>query len=299
MLTSGNGRHRKPRQAPTAMVAVAATGAGIALPLFAAGGAQAADVSATTWNAVALCESGGLWSANSGNGFYGGLQITQQTWDEYGGQDYAKRPDLASQNEQITVADHILGSLGADAWPTCADISGLTAAVTDTASGSASTSTSTSASPTDGATGTPTDGATAPTGGATDTPTDSASGSTTDTGTGGSTKATASPDSSSTKAATPAPAATTPTRSTGRHAKPETVPATAEAAWGKLGRSTTKADSDITGPKRYRVRDGDSLCDIAVAEHVTGGWHALYEANKTVIGDDPGVIHPGQYLTVG
>ncbi|MDX6347276.1 MAG: resuscitation-promoting factor RpfA [Streptomyces sp.] len=296
MLTSGNGRHRKPRQASTAMVTVAATGAGIALPLFAAGGAQAADVSTNTWNAVALCESGGLWSANTGNGFYGGLQITQETWDEYGGRDYAKRPDLASQNEQITVADDILGSLGVDAWPTCADISGLTFAVTGSASGSASPS----ASPTDGATDTPTDGATTPTDGATDTPTDSASGSTSDTGTGGdSTKSTASPDPSSTKAATPTPSATTPSRSTGRHAKPETAPATAEAAWGKLTRNTAKADADTTGPKRYRVRDGDSLCDIAAEENVTGGWRALYEANKTVIGDDPGVIHPGQYLTVG
>ncbi|MEU6344812.1 transglycosylase family protein [Streptomyces sp. NPDC046977] len=124
MLKSGNGRHRKPRQAPTAMVAVAATGAGLTLPLFAASGASAADAG-TSWNAVAACESGGLWSSNTGNGFYGGLQITEETWQQYGGTVYAERPDLASRNEQITVAEKILSVLGPDAWSGCADQGGL------------------------------------------------------------------------------------------------------------------------------------------------------------------------------
>ncbi|WP_431945721.1 transglycosylase family protein [Actinacidiphila sp. bgisy167] len=130
MLKSGNGRHRKPRQAPAAVVAVAATGAGLTLPLFAAGGASAADAN-STWNAVALCESGGLWSSNTGNGFYGGLQITEETWQQYGGRQYAERPDLASRNEQITVAEKILAELGPDAWSSCAESSGLIGAVDD------------------------------------------------------------------------------------------------------------------------------------------------------------------------
>jgi hypothetical protein len=306
MLTSGNGRHRKPRQAPTAMVAVAATGAGLALPLFAASGAQAADVSTSTWNAVALCESGGLWSSNTGNGFYGGLQITQDTWDEYGGQEYAKRPDLASQNEQIAVADDILDALGPDAWPTCADFSGLTDAV-------AGDDASASADPTDTATDDSTDSDDSSDDTASATPTDSASDSAKDKGNGkgkdsGTDDSTASPAPSSTGAASPGPAATTPAKSQGRHAKPETTTATALSAWGVLTRDTTKADTDTTGTgtgvhtdtaKRYLVQEGDSLCDIAAEENVKGGWRALYEANKSVIGDDPRVIHPGEYLTVG
>lgn len=123
MLSSGNGRHRRPRQAPAAMVTVAATGAGLALPLLGAGVAHAAD--ASTWDKVAVCETGGLWSANTNNGFYGGLAITQETWDEYGGGAYAKRPDLASRSQQITVAEKILADLGPDAWPGCETDTGL------------------------------------------------------------------------------------------------------------------------------------------------------------------------------
>ncbi|WP_308190587.1 transglycosylase family protein [Streptomyces sp. HPF1205] len=123
MLTSGNGRHRRPRQAPAAVVTVAATGAGIALPLLGAAGAHAADNS--TWDKVAACETGGLWSANTGNGFFGGLAITQDTWDEYGGDVYATRPDLASRSQQIAVAQKILADIGPDAWPGCEKKTGL------------------------------------------------------------------------------------------------------------------------------------------------------------------------------
>jgi resuscitation-promoting factor RpfA len=123
MLTSGNGRHRRPRQAPGAVVTAAATGAGIALPLLGTGAAHAADDS--TWDKVAVCETGGLWSADTGDGFYGGLAITQDTWDAYGGDAYAKRPDLASRAQQIAVAEKILASIGPDAWPGCETSTGL------------------------------------------------------------------------------------------------------------------------------------------------------------------------------
>ncbi|HEY5835398.1 transglycosylase family protein [Streptomyces sp.] len=123
MLTSGNGRHRRPRQAPAAMVTVAATGAGLAIPLLCTGAAHAADVG--TWDKVAMCETGGLWSADTGNGFYGGLAITQDTWDQYGGGVYAQRPDLASRSQQIAVAEKILADLGPHAWPGCEITTGL------------------------------------------------------------------------------------------------------------------------------------------------------------------------------
>ncbi|MEV0374931.1 transglycosylase family protein [Streptomyces sp. NPDC050636] len=99
------------------------TGSAIAMPLLAASGAHAADTA--TWDRVAQCESGGMWSAASGNGFYGGLQLTQDMWDEYGGAAYASRPDLASRAQQISVAEKILDDRGPDAWPSCAVNAGL------------------------------------------------------------------------------------------------------------------------------------------------------------------------------
>ncbi|MBL1101356.1 transglycosylase family protein [Streptomyces coffeae] len=122
-MRSGNGRHRRPRQAPAIVVAAGVTGAGLAIPLFGASGAQAA--STATWDKVAECESGGMWSANEGNGFYGGLQLTLDMWKSYGGTAYAPRPDLASRSQQISVAQSILDDRGPDAWPSCGVNAGL------------------------------------------------------------------------------------------------------------------------------------------------------------------------------
>jgi hypothetical protein len=71
------------------------------------------------WDAVALCESGGDWSINTGNGYYGGLQFSASTWLAYGGGAYAPRADLATRSEQIAVAEKVLAAQGAGAWPTC------------------------------------------------------------------------------------------------------------------------------------------------------------------------------------
>jgi hypothetical protein len=93
------------------------------MPLLGASGAQAADLD--TWDRIAQCESGGLWSADTGNGYYGGLQLTQETWEQYGGTAYAKRPDLASRSQQIAIAEKILADQGPDAWPSCGVNAGL------------------------------------------------------------------------------------------------------------------------------------------------------------------------------
>ncbi|MFI9720641.1 transglycosylase family protein [Streptomyces sp. NPDC052396] len=122
-MLSGSGRHRRPRQIPALVVAAGVTGAGLAMPLMAASGAQAAD--AATWDRVAQCESGGLWSADSDNGFYGGLQLTRSMWEQHGGTEFAPRPDLASRAQQIAVAERILEDRGPYAWPSCALDSGL------------------------------------------------------------------------------------------------------------------------------------------------------------------------------
>ncbi|MFP3991964.1 transglycosylase family protein [Streptomyces sp. E11-3] len=99
------------------------TGSAIAIPLLGASGASAAD--ASTWDKLAACESGGVWSADMGNGYYGGLQFSQDDWEAYGGLDYAPRADLASRSQQIAVAEKVLAAQGPDAWATCAPIAGL------------------------------------------------------------------------------------------------------------------------------------------------------------------------------
>jgi resuscitation-promoting factor RpfB len=71
------------------------------------------------WDAVAQCESGGDWSINTGNGFYGGLQFDYSTWLAYGGGAYAPRADLASRDEQIAVATRLYNARGSSPWPVC------------------------------------------------------------------------------------------------------------------------------------------------------------------------------------
>ena len=108
------------RAAVIAGVVVAAPVAG----LVAATGASAADT-ASAWNAVAQCESSGNWAANTGNGFYGGLQFTTFTWAAFGGTQYAASANQASSGQQITVAQHVLAAQGPGAWPVCGPKAGL------------------------------------------------------------------------------------------------------------------------------------------------------------------------------
>ncbi len=75
--------------------------------------------SGLNWDAVANCESGGNWSINTGNGYYGGLQFDSGTWLGNGGGAYAPRADLASREQQIAVANRIYASRGASPWPVC------------------------------------------------------------------------------------------------------------------------------------------------------------------------------------
>ncbi|WP_406121834.1 transglycosylase family protein [Streptomyces canus] len=120
------GRHRRyqPNRINRASLTVTAGGVGIAVPLIGTGTAHAADVD--TWNKVAACESSNNWSINTGNGYYGGLQFTQSTWEAYGGTRYAARADLATRDQQIAVAEKVLDGQGPDAWPACSVRAGLT-----------------------------------------------------------------------------------------------------------------------------------------------------------------------------
>jgi murein DD-endopeptidase MepM/ murein hydrolase activator NlpD len=119
------GRHRRPQppRIQRASLTVTAGGAGLALPLVAAGGASAATEQ--TWDKVARCESGGDWDINTGNGFYGGLQFTTSTWKAFGGGAFAARADQATRAEQIVVAEKVLKTQGPHAWPTCGPRAGL------------------------------------------------------------------------------------------------------------------------------------------------------------------------------
>ena len=67
------------------------------------------------WDRIAQCESGGNWHINTGNGYYGGLQFAQSTWLANGGADFASRADLASREQQITVANRLYAKSGLQA----------------------------------------------------------------------------------------------------------------------------------------------------------------------------------------
>jgi uncharacterized protein YabE (DUF348 family) len=80
----------------------------------------------SVWDRLAECESGGDWSINTGNGYYGGLQFDKSTWDGYGGQQYAEYPHQATREEQIAIAVKVRDARGGyGAWPSCSAQLGL------------------------------------------------------------------------------------------------------------------------------------------------------------------------------
>ncbi|MFC8387620.1 transglycosylase family protein [Streptomyces sp. NPDC057238] len=117
MLFSGKGKHRRPSKATRAIAVAGVASAAVAAPLMAAGSASAAT--ASEWDTVAQCESGGNWSINTGNGYYGGLQFSASTWAAYGGTQYASTADQASKAQQIEIAEKVLAGQGKGAWPVC------------------------------------------------------------------------------------------------------------------------------------------------------------------------------------
>jgi uncharacterized protein YabE (DUF348 family) len=80
----------------------------------------------SVWDSLAQCESGGNWSINTGNGFYGGLQFTRSTWLAYGGGQYAPTANLASREQQIAIASKVRDARGGYGdWPACSAKLGL------------------------------------------------------------------------------------------------------------------------------------------------------------------------------
>jgi resuscitation-promoting factor RpfB len=78
--------------------------------------------SGSVWDKLAECESGGNWSINTGNGYYGGLQFSLSTWRAYGGDGY---PHQASREEQIRIAKKLQAAAGWGSWPACSSKLGL------------------------------------------------------------------------------------------------------------------------------------------------------------------------------
>jgi hypothetical protein len=76
------------------------------------------------WDAISRCEAGGNWAINSGNGYYGGVQFDQHTWERNGGLRFAPRADMATREEQIAVAEVTRARQGWGAWPVCSGRAG-------------------------------------------------------------------------------------------------------------------------------------------------------------------------------
>lgn len=328
-MRSGNGRHRRPRQAPAIFVTAGVTGAGFALPLLAASGAHAADT--TTWDKVAQCESAGVWSAAPGNGYYGGLQLTQELWDNYGGAAYASRPDLASRSQQIAVAESILDHRGPEVWSGCAAGAGLVRDGRAPEVDPGSTATPSPAPSDDSAdpwdsSGTPdgADSAGPDSSGAHDesgdTPADPAP-SPDPSGSAGSDDGAGSPEPSGSatpgdRDEDPSPSADpsdggsrpdttgtpheTPTK--GKHRGDAGDQGADDGGRSAGGRHASRGDDARTDPAAdgaYTVRPGDTLSAIASAHRLPGGWPALYDRNEGVVGTDADLIKPGQLLDLG
>ena len=111
-VTVGGKARPAPKPAATPTASPTATGA-----------AAPAMSNEAMWNAIAQCESGGNWSINTGNGYYGGLQFDAGSWLANGGGSYAPRADLASKAQQIAVANTYYAKAGLGPWG-CAGAAG-------------------------------------------------------------------------------------------------------------------------------------------------------------------------------
>ncbi|MER5355938.1 transglycosylase family protein [Kitasatospora sp. NPDC002551] len=315
MLFVGTGRHRRRTQAEKAIAVAGVAGVGLAMPILSATGASAAPVS--TWDAVAQCESGGNWSINTGNGFYGGLQFTPSTWKAYGGAAYAPQANQASKAQQIAVAEKVLASQGPGAWPVCSKKAGLSKggapAAVDTSTDAKPAAPKPQAQPQQQ---TPKAAAPKPAAAPQAQPQQQAA------------KPQArqyAPQSAQQqpKQQTPQPKQQAPQV---QQQAPQSPAFSGKAGWdadakvywyqsngawywtshqsvyqqyaGQAAQSAPAAPQQSAG-QGYTVRSGDTLAGIAAGQGVSGGWHALYDGNRGTIGADPNLIVPGQVLTLG
>ncbi|MBF1668071.1 transglycosylase [Rothia sp. HMSC066H02] len=231
------------------------------------GGAVAATMSmpaanavdGATWDALAQCESGGNWSINTGNGFYGGLQFTQQSWNGVG---MSGSPATATRAQQIEAGERLLAIQGWGAWPACSAKLGLYG--------------KTGAAPT----------YTEPT------TTVAAQSQTQQTYTAPAAQAApAAPAAQAAPAAVEAPAA--PVAPAAPAVEAPAAPAAAPAV--EAPAAPVAAPKAAAGT--YTVVPGDSLSLIAAKLGVAGGYQAIAAANTDII-YNVDLIFPGQVLTI-
>lgn len=232
------------------------------------GGAVAATMSmpaanavdGATWDALAQCESGGNWSINTGNGFYGGLQFTQQSWNGVG---MSGSPATASRAQQIEAGERLLAIQGWGAWPACSAKLGLYG--------------KTGAAPT----------YTEPT------TTVAAQSQTQQTYTAPAAQAApAAPAAQAAPAAVEAPAAAPVAPAAPAVEAPAAAPAVEAPAAPAAPAAAPKAAAGT-----YTVVPGDSLSLIAAKLGVAGGYQAIAAANTDII-YNVDLIFPGQVLTI-
>ncbi|MGW1172511.1 transglycosylase family protein [Kitasatospora sp. NPDC002543] len=239
------------------IAALGVAGVGLTVPCLTSGTASAASVA--TWDKVAQCESGGNWAINTGNGFYGGLQFTSSTWSAFGGTAFAARADLATKDQQISVAEKVLASQGPGAWPVCSVQAGLTkggaAASVDTSAGSTATKPAQSAKP-------------------------------------------AAPAAPAAKPAAKPAQPQAPAAKPAAPAQDGAQAATGNAATGNRSDWVKKGPQQAQGAD-YTVVQGDWLSAIADQHQVQGGWQRLYELNRGTLTEGPDTIYPGQQLSFG
>ena len=237
------------------------------------GGAVAATMSmpaanavdGATWDALAQCESGGNWSINTGNGFYGGLQFTQQSWNGVG---MSGSPATATRAQQIEAGERLLAIQGWGAWPACSAKLGLYG--------------KTGAAPT----------YTEPT------TTVAAQSQTQQTYTAPAAQAApAAPAAQAAPAAVEAPAAApaAPVAPAAPAVEAPAAPAVAPAVEAPVAAAPVAAPKAAAGT--YTVVPGDSLSLIAAKLGVAGGYQAIAAANTDII-YNVDLIFPGQVLTI-
>ena len=222
-------------------------------------------VDGATWDALAQCESGGNWSINTGNGFYGGLQFTQQSWNGVG---MSGSPANATRAQQIEAGERLLAIQGWGAWPACSAKLGLYG--------------KTGAAPT----------YTEPT------TTVAAQSQTQQTYTAPAAQAApAAPAAQAAPAAVEAPAAApaAPVAPAAPAVEAPAAPAAAPAAEAPVAAAPVAAPKAAAGT--YTVVPGDSLSLIASKLGVAGGYQAIAAANTDII-YNVDLIFPGQVLNI-
>ena len=94
----------------TTVLALTAATAGTGLVL------AASPASADEYSSIRQCESGGNYSTNTGNGYYGAYQFSQSTWNGLG---YSGVPSDASPATQDAAAAQLAARSGFGQWPVC------------------------------------------------------------------------------------------------------------------------------------------------------------------------------------